>query len=124
LAGGFSIFGRHNSLNVRKQIPPERCHSLLCAAGFRISPTHCDCFAKRPASRFSPSCASVLASNPTESSLDFEGSSYLAAAEPVSADYREIIGVRPFFGRWFANADEPEAVISYRAWQRVFHRGS
>ena len=69
----------------------------------------------------SQSFAGLAVSSPTESSLDFEGSSYLAAAEPVSTNYREIIGVRPFLGRWFANEDEPEAVISYRAWQRVFH---
>jgi len=69
----------------------------------------------------SQSFTGLAVSSPTESSLDFEGSSYLAAAEPVSANYREIIGVRPFLGRWFANEQDPEAVISYRAWQRVFH---
>ncbi len=67
------------------------------------------------------SLAGLALSSPTESSIDFEGRSSLAAAEPVSENYKDVIGFRPFFGRWFANEDEPEAVVSYRAWQRIFH---
>jgi len=67
------------------------------------------------------SFAGLALSNPTESSLDFEGASSLAAAEPVSQNYMDVIGFRLFMGRWFANEHVPEAVIGYRAWQRALH---
>jgi predicted permease len=63
----------------------------------------------------------VAASNPTESSLDFDGETHAAAAEAVSMDYPRVIGVRPYLGRWFERDDEPAAVIGYRTWQRLFH---
>jgi predicted permease len=65
--------------------------------------------------------AGMAASNPTESSLDFDGETHAAAAEAVSLNYPEVIGVRPFMGRWFQREDEQSAVIGYRAWQRLFH---
>jgi hypothetical protein len=67
------------------------------------------------------SLAGLAASNPTESSLDFEGNSHPAAAEAVSVNYPQVIGVRPLLGRWFSSEDEPAAVISYRTWQRLFN---
>lgn len=63
----------------------------------------------------------MAASNPTESSLDFDGETHAAAAEAVSIDYPQVIGVRPFLGRWFEREDERAAVVSYRTWQRLFH---
>jgi len=63
----------------------------------------------------------MAASNPTESSLDFDGETHAAAAEAVSLNYAQVIGVRPFLGRWFEREDEPAAVIGYRTWQRLFH---
>jgi predicted permease len=63
----------------------------------------------------------MAASNPTESSLDFDGETHAAAAEAVSLNYPQVIGVRPYRGRWFAHEDEQAAVISYRTWQRLFH---
>jgi putative ABC transport system permease protein len=69
----------------------------------------------------SQSFAGMAASNPTESSLDFAGESHSAGAEAVSANYPEVIGVLPFLGRWFSSEDEPAAVLSYRAWQRIFN---
>jgi predicted permease len=63
----------------------------------------------------------MAASNPTESSLDFDGETHAAAAEAVSIDYPRVIGVRPFMGRWFEREDEQAAVIGYRTWQRWFH---
>jgi len=63
----------------------------------------------------------MAASNPTESSLDFDGETHPAAAEAVSPDYAQAIGVRPFMGRWFQREDERAAVIGYRTWQRLFH---
>ena len=65
--------------------------------------------------------AGVAASNPTESSLDFDGETHPAAAEAVSLDYARVIGVRPLLGRWFESEDERAAVIGYRTWQRLFH---
>jgi predicted permease len=62
----------------------------------------------------------VAASNPTESSLDFDGITHNAGAEAVSANYQQVIGVRPYLGRWFEQEDEQSAVISYRVWQRWF----
>jgi predicted permease len=63
----------------------------------------------------------LAASNPTESSLEFDGETHSAAAEAVSPNYAQVIGVRPFLGRWFRRDDEPAAVIGYRTWQRLFH---
>ena len=63
----------------------------------------------------------LAASNPTESSLEFDGETHAAAAEAVTVNYPRVIGVRPFLGRWFEREDEPAAVIGYRAWQRWFH---
>ena len=62
----------------------------------------------------------VAASLPTESSLDFDGLAHSAGAEAVSLNYPEVVGVRPFLGRWFQSEDEEACVISYRAWQRFF----
>jgi predicted permease len=62
----------------------------------------------------------MAASNPTESSLDFDGVAHNAGAEAVSFDYPKVLGVRPFLGRWFLNEDEEACVISYRAWQKFF----
>ncbi|MDE3198814.1 MAG: ABC transporter permease [Acidobacteriota bacterium] len=58
---------------------------------------------------------------PEESDLSFEGNAGLIGAEPISANYAAVLGVRPFMGRWFTREDEPAAVISYRAWQQLFH---
>jgi predicted permease len=69
----------------------------------------------------SQTLAGMAASDPTESSLEFDGETHSAAAEAVSLDYPRVIGVRPFLGRWFEREDEPSAVIGYRTWQRLFH---
>ena len=60
-------------------------------------------------------------SEPEESDLSFEGDALLIGAEPVSANYAAVIGARTMMGRWFTREDEPAAVISYRAWQQLFH---
>ncbi|HUE20079.1 MAG TPA: ABC transporter permease [Bryobacteraceae bacterium] len=65
--------------------------------------------------------AGMAASNPTESSLDFDGETHTAAAEAVSLNYSQVIGVRPLLGRWFERDDERVAVIGYHTWQRLFH---
>jgi len=60
-------------------------------------------------------------SEPEESDLSFEGNAILIGAEPVSANYSAVLGARTYMGRWFTHEDEPEAVISYHAWQELFH---
>ena len=72
------------------------------------------------------SFAGLAASSITESSLDAEGSSAIAAAETVSGNYGDVMQVRPVLGRWFTAGEErpaagfAPAVISYGAWQRLF----
>jgi predicted permease len=60
-------------------------------------------------------------SEPEESDLSFEGNAMLIGAEPVSANYAAVLGARTVMGRWFTRGDEPAAVISYHAWQQLFH---
>jgi predicted permease len=60
-------------------------------------------------------------SQPEESDLSFEGHAMLIGAEPVSANYAAVLGARTAMGRWFTREDEPAAVISYHAWQQLFH---
>jgi len=66
------------------------------------------------------SFSALAASNPTESSLDYEGESRATAAEAVSGSYGEVMRVQPLLGRWFADENENVAVISHDAWQRMF----
>jgi hypothetical protein len=63
----------------------------------------------------------LAASQPEESDLSFEGNAALIGAEPVSGNYAAVLGARTMLGRWFDRDDEPAAVISYNAWQRLFH---
>ncbi len=62
----------------------------------------------------------LAASNLTESSLDYQGESRAAAAETISANYAEALGIHTLLGRWISDENEPFAVISYDTWQRVF----
>jgi len=63
----------------------------------------------------------LAVSEPEESDLSFEGNAMLIGAEPVSANYAAVLGARTCLGRWFTREDEPAAVISYHAWQQLFH---
>ena len=59
--------------------------------------------------------------------LDAERWNFEITAEAVSADYADVLGVKPLIGRWFAPADEspgaePPVVISAKLWQTCFHR--
>jgi predicted permease len=69
----------------------------------------------------SRSLAGLAASDPEESDLSFGGNAALIGAEPVSGNYAAVLGARTLLGRWFDREDEPAAVISYNAWQRLFH---
>jgi macrolide transport system ATP-binding/permease protein len=112
-----SIFSVFNSLFLRPLpvIAPDRVVVLNRAAGPLLSyPDYVD-FRER-----STTMEGMAASNPTESSLDFDGLAHNASAEAVSVNYPEVVGVRPFLGRWFNVEDEEACVISYRTWQRFF----
>jgi putative ABC transport system permease protein len=63
----------------------------------------------------------LAVSEPEESDLSFEGNAMLIGAEPVSANYAAVLGARTSLGRWFTREDEPAAVVSYHAWQQLFH---
>lgn len=63
----------------------------------------------------------LAVSNPEESDLSFEGNAELIGAEPVSDNYAAVLGARTLLGRWFNREDEPAAVISFDAWQRLLH---
>ncbi len=112
-----SIFSVLNSLFFRPLpvVAPDRLVVLNRASGPLLSYPDFRDFRER-----SITLEGVAASNPTESSLDFDGIAHNAAAEAVSLEYPEVIGVRPFLGRWFQSEDEEACVISYRAWQRFF----
>jgi predicted permease len=75
----------------------------------------------RDLSERSQSLEGVAASNPTESSIEFDNNVQTAGAEAVSLSYPTVVGVHTVIGRWFESEDELAAVISYRTWQRVFH---
>jgi predicted permease len=70
----------------------------------------------------SSSVAGLSASEPEESDLSFEGNAAMIGAEPVSGNYAATLGAGIAVGRWFDREDEPAAVISYNAWQRLFHQ--
>jgi predicted permease len=112
-----SIFSVLNSLFLRPLpvIAPDRVVVLSRSNGPLLSYPDFRDFRDRTVT-----LEGLAASNPTESSLDFDGLAHNAAAEAVSLDYPQVIGVRPFLGRWFQSEDEEACVISYRAWQRFF----
>jgi putative ABC transport system permease protein len=72
-------------------------------------------------SRFQNS-GTVLATFVTESSLDRAGrQGQLITGEAVTGNYARVLEARTVLGDWFDNEDSPVAVISYRAWQDLFH---
>jgi len=70
----------------------------------------------------------LLARFATQASVSGQGQTELANAELVTANYFEVLGVRPALGRVFNSQDEtapganPVAVLSYGYWQRRFGR--
>jgi predicted permease len=57
-----------------------------------------------------------------ESSLDVSGQAHFVGAEVVSGNYAQVVGLGTELGKWFTTDDEPSAVISYSAWERIFGR--
>ena len=68
----------------------------------------------------------MLAQAGAEMNATFAGESEKARGELVSGNYFEVLGVRPWRGRLFSQADDekpgahPLAVLSYEYWQRRF----
>ena len=112
-----SIFSVLNSLFLRPMpvLAPDRLVVLSYRGGPLLSYPDFRDFRDRAVT-----LEGMAASFPTESSLDFDGVAHTAAAEAVSVNYPQVIGVRPFLGRWFQSEDEDACVISYRAWKRFF----
>lgn len=63
----------------------------------------------------------LAAAFPMESDLDVDGESDFVVAEVVSANYADVLGVKPSLGRWFVDDREPVAVISHAVWERRFN---
>ncbi|HET9178880.1 MAG TPA: ABC transporter permease [Terriglobia bacterium] len=63
----------------------------------------------------------LAATFPTEATLDFDGQSDAITAEAVSANYEAVMRTPLLLGHWFTGEDEPEAILSYRAWVTRFH---
>jgi predicted permease len=71
--------------------------------------------------------AGLAAFIPKGTFLDIERVNERIFAEAVSANYAEVLGLKPALGRWFTPGDElpasePVAVISDRMWDRRFQR--
>ena len=64
----------------------------------------------------------IAATLSMESDLDVDGDSHFAAAEFVTENYADVLGVGVSFGRWFVDDREPAAVISDAVWERQFAR--
>jgi predicted permease len=64
----------------------------------------------------------IAATVSMESDLDVDGESHFVAAEVVTGNYADVLGVRPSLGRWFVDDREPAAVISDAIWDRQFGR--
>lgn len=63
----------------------------------------------------------LAAALPMESDLEVNGEGSFVTAEAVSANYADVLGVRPALGRWFVDDREPAAVISHAVWERRFN---
>ena len=73
------------------------------------------------------SLSGLAAVIPKETFLDVDKVNDQIYAEVVSANYFEVLGVRPALGRSFRSSEDgpgsdPSAVISERVWTRHFHR--
>jgi predicted permease len=69
----------------------------------------------------------VAASQARGTFMDVERANFAIVAETVSANYADVLQIRPALGRWFLAADEslgaePTVVISNHIWDRYFHK--
>lgn len=71
--------------------------------------------------------AGVTASAARGTFMDVQRANVGIVTEAVSANYADVLQVKPALGRWFSPADEspgaePPVVISGHVWERYFHR--
>jgi len=113
-----SIFSLLDSVYLRP-MPVANAARLVCLSrgGAPLFP-YAEYRALRDRAR---SLEGLAISQPEESDLSFEGSAMLIGAEPVSANYAAALGAPTLIGRWFTGESEPAAVISFHAWQQMFH---
>jgi putative ABC transport system permease protein len=69
----------------------------------------------------------VAASQARGTFMDVDRANFPIVAETVSANYADVLRIRPALGRWFVAADEargaePTVVISSHIWDRYFHK--
>lgn len=113
-----SIFSLLNALLLRTLPVRDANHLVVLQRGENSHFSFPDY--KDLAFRFKNS-GSMLATLPTESSLDRAGyQGQLVTAEAVTGNYARVLQVGTALGDWFDNEDDPVAVISYRAWQDFF----
>lgn len=62
----------------------------------------------------------VAGHNLRDVSMRVDGPAFPATAVLVTANYFEVLGIRPALGRFFAAEDEPSAVLGHRLWQQEF----
>jgi predicted permease len=113
-----AIFGMLNAILFRPMpvTDPERLVGITRGAIATFSyPAYRDFQAKNR------TLSGLTTSFPMESDLDVDGDSEFVTAEVVSANYGDVLGIRPALGHWFADDAEPVAVISDAVWRRRFN---
>ncbi|RPH59292.1 MAG: hypothetical protein EHM89_10945, partial [Acidobacteria bacterium] len=113
-----TMFGVLNSVLLRPMAVADSDRLVMVGRGETATFSHP---AYRDFQARSRALAGLAASCPMESDLDVDGESEFVAAEVVSANYAEVLGVRASLGHWFVQDAEPEAVISYALWERRFN---
>lgn len=112
-----SIFGALNAILLRPMpvSDPDRVIVLTRGPNGFSYPVFRDFQAR------SRGLSGLAASFPMESDLEVNGESEFVAAEVVSANYGEVLGVRTSVGRWFTSDTDLAAVISHAVWQNRFN---
>jgi predicted permease len=113
-----AIFGVLSAVLLRPMPVDDPHHLITVTRGERGEWSYP---AYREFERRSRALAGLTASFPTESDLEVNGESEFVTSEIVPANYAAVIGIKPSFGRWFADESEPVVVISHALWQRRFN---
>ena len=113
-----SIFGVLNSVLLRPMPVADPDRLIRVSRGQAAAFSYPDYRDLQARSRV---LSGLTASFPMESDLEVDGVSEFVAAEVVSGNYADVVGLRPSLGRWFVNDTEPLAVISHAVWQRRFN---
>jgi putative ABC transport system permease protein len=112
-----SIFGVINAVLLRP-MPVEAPDRLVWISRGESTPWSYPGF--REVRARSRALSGLAASLPAESDLDVQGESSFVTAEMVTANYVDVLGLKPVIGRWIADDREAAVVISYAVWERRF----